>query len=713
MHVHQKKTFLMSPKYHFIYGLLLLLLLSACGNFKKGYKKYEKQEYEEAISYFKKVVVGKDALMANFYTAQSLRKSNRIREAESYYAKVYNKPILKAHSDDHVDDAKFYYGIVLKANGKYKEAQEQLQNYAQVGKNVPYVQRARKEIENIKKIEEILRTKTYYEIENCDALNSSAAEFSPIPFGDNQIIFSSSRKQGVFAGNGQNFTGLYAYRFDTDAECQGRIEPFAEYIHMPEVNEASATFSRDGMVMVFARGNTGKKKGNKNVKLFISNFENGTWTEPQIIEGVSSNDEKNYYGKPGKKSKTKAFVWDSCPAFSPDGKTLYFASDREYDDRNNRSRGGIDLFSASRNPDGSWGNVRNLGSDINTEGDDLFPYVSNDGRLFFASDGHPGLGGLDIFVATRQGGQTRVRNMGVPVNSKYDDLSLVFTSDSTGYFASNREKGKGDDDIYRFIDKTPKTKTIRYFLAFNTIAIETDKREQVLPKTRVRVLDKNERLIKEMISDSRGRTDTLSLGLNDEFVIIADHLTDKSPYLTARESFTMAGRQVPLEFLTKPETDTVFFVDMKLQKFEVQKTKFEVYVLYDFNKYNIRPDAAKVLDGVVTFLRDNPEVKVELGSHTDSRGTNFDNEILAQNRAQSAVDYIISKGINRNRITPQGYGEREPKVVNAELAEKYDFLKEGEVLTEKFIESFKDEERRELLHQLNRRTEIKITGVQY
>ncbi len=120
-----------------------------------------------------------------------------------------------------------------------------------------------------------------------------------------------------------------------------------------------------------------------------------------------------------------------------------------------------------------------------------------------------------------------------------------------------------------------------------------------------------------------------------------------------------------------------------------------------------------MLDGVVTFLRDNPEVKVELGSHTDSRGTNFDNEILAQNRAQAAVDYIISKGINRNRITPQGYGEREPKVVNTELADKYDFLKEGEILTEKFIESFKDEERRELLHQLNRRTEIKITGVQY
>jgi peptidoglycan-associated lipoprotein len=175
----------------------------------------------------------------------------------------------------------------------------------------------------------------------------------------------------------------------------------------------------------------------------------------------------------------------------------------------------------------------------------------------------------------------------------------------------------------------------------------------------------------------------------------------------------MAGKLIPQEFLEKEVTDTVMYVDLKLQRFENELTKFDISLLYDYNKWDIRPDAARVLDGVIQFLKDNPEVLIELGSHTDSRGSFTDNELLAQRRAQSAVDYIVSKGkFNRDKIAPKGYGENTPKTIDKDFSEKYEFVKEGDILTESFINTFKDEKRREILHQFNRRTEIRITGVE-
>ncbi len=697
---------------YLLISIIGISLLSACGSFKKGYDLYKKGYYDEAIPYFKKATTGKKSNLANFYIGQSYRKSNRLREAEPYYAKVYNKRLPKTHQEDHEDDAKFYYAMVLKSLGKYKEAREQFSNYLQLGRNVNYVQRAKQELENLDKVGEILNRKTYYNIQNCDGINTAAAEFAPVPYGD-KILFSSSRKEGVYKNSGLNYMGLYAYSFDDPNDCAGNAQLFHEDIYLEEVHEATAAFSRDGRTMIFARSNekNSQKKGkSKGVKLYITERVNGEWTTPRLLDGVSSNDEEAYYGKPSRNSEPKAFVWDSSPTFSPDGQTLYFSSDREYDDYKSRSQGRIDLFSAVKRRDGTWGNVRNLGPSINTAGDDMFPFVSNDGRLYFSSDGHPGLGGLDLYRAIRRSGKVDVKNLGTPVNSKFDDLSLVFTSDSTGYFSSNRESGKGDDDIYTFIDVTPKTKTATYFLTFKTIGIELDGSEQPLPKTRVRILDANEQVVKEFFSNEQGLTDTVKIDDNATFIVLGDHLGDQSQYLTARDNFTMAGKKVPYEELPEPENDIVILEELKLEKFEIEKTKFEVFILFDYDQWDIRPDASLVLDDIVTFLKDNPEVKVELGAHTDSRGTNFDNEILAQNRAQSSVDYIVSKGIEQSRIRPQGYGEEVPKIIDDELALKYD-LEEGAKLTERFINGFRDENKREELHQLNRRTEIRIIGV--
>ncbi|WP_051633059.1 OmpA family protein [Thermonema rossianum] len=701
---------------HFIaLCLLASFLMTACNSLKKAENLYLKGQYQLAIEQLQKTkaAAGKKAVLRNFYMAQSYRKSNRLHEALPYYEKIYNKPIPKLiDPDDHPDDAIFYYALALKNAGKYDQAKRQFESYVRQGKKVEYVKRAQTEIENIERLQRLIKEKSYYEVENCSGLNSPAAEFSVLPLSARELLVSAARKENIYAANGQPFTGLYKVVL-TDT-CEGTYQVFSPNLFTDGINEATATLSPDGKTLIFARGNPQQKKnakGQKNVKLFISEKVNGEWTPPRLLEGVSSNDEERYYGKQLPGSKPKAYAWDSSPAFSPDGERLYFASTREYDDFGNRNLGGSDLFYAIRLPDGSWGKVRHLGDEINTPGNEMFPVVSSDGKLYFASDGQPGFGQLDIFVATRSKGKITIRNLGAPVNSPYDDFAMTFDSDTTGYFSSNRPQGKGSDDIYRFIDRTPKTKIVRYYLAIRTLGIELNGTEQPLPNTRVRLLDKNEQLIQELYSNNRGWTDTLPVPENAEFIVLADLPEGKKQYLAAREFFTMAGRKIPQELLEKPETDTVLVFEVKLKAFEVNKTRFVYNILYDYNKWNIRPDAAAVLDRIVTFLRDNPNVTVELRSHTDSRGTYADNEILAQNRAQAAVDYIVSKGIDRERLKPSGYGEREPRVVDADLAARYPFLKEGDVLNDEFIYSFPDEATRELLHQLNRRTEIIITGV--
>lgn len=694
--------------------VLLISLISGCSAFKKGESAYVKGEYESAIRYLKKSRVGgKKATLRNFYLAQAYRKSNRLADALPYYEKIYNKPIPRfAEADDHPDDAVFFYALALKNAGKYQQAKQQLALYVRRGKKVEYIKRAQVEIENIDELERLLKEKTYYAVSNCDGLNTETAEFAVIPIEANQLIVSASRKERLYGVNGQPFTGLY--RVILTDSCSGTYQIFSPNIYLEGVNEAAAALSPDGKTLIFARGNAQQKRnvrGQKNVKLFISEKIGDEWTSPRLLEGVSSNDESRYYGRKQPNSKPQAYAWDSTPAFSPDGERLYFASTREYDDYGNRNLGGSDIFFATRLPDGSWGRVRHLGEEINTPGNEMFPIVAADGKLYFASDGHPGFGQLDLFVATRYQGKITIRNLGAPINSAFDDFGMVFVSDTTGYFCSNRPGGKGDDDIYAFIDLTPKTKIVRYYLTFRTLAVGLDGKERLMSDVRLRLMDKNEQLIHELFSNAQGRTDTLAIDENAEFIVLGEQVSGKKQFLTAREFFTMSGRKIPQELLQKPETDTVFVFDLRLQEFAINQTRFVYNILYDYNKWDIRPDAAVVLDRIVTFLRDNPEVTVELRSHTDSRGTYADNEILAQNRAQAAVDYIVSRGIDRERLQPSGYGEREPRVIDAELAIRYAFLKEGDVLNDALIYSFPDIETRELLHQLNRRTEIIITGL--
>lgn len=462
--------------------------------------------------------------------------------------------------------------------------------------------------------------------------------------------------------------GLYKIALGKDAgETQGTAELFNKEIFDPEANEGSPAFSPDGKTLIFARGNTGKKKGTADVDLYQSRNVNGQWTPPAILPINDS------------------LAWDGSPSFSRDGKTLYFASNRA------GGAGGIDLYRTNIDASGRFSKPVNMGRDINTAGDEMFPYVAEGGVLYFASDGHPGLGKLDLFSATRTQGIITIENLGLPFNSPQDDFGLVFYKDKDqGFFASNREGGKGDDDIYYFFkpkapdstiaQKDPmdplnpqnpnyiegKLKSVRYFLAGDVYDNSTN--PTPIDSAIVHILpDTSDTQITQLKTNAAGKFGTQPVEEGRSYVL----LVERKGFISKREPFSMNGRSIPPIFLTKAVTDTTFQVSIKLDRLELNKTFVLDNIYYDLNKYNIRPDAAIELDKLVQILKDNPTMNIELSSHTDARATDAYNMTLSQNRAESAIKYLNLKGIDAERLTAKGYGERQLIIPNAKTEEEH------------------------------------------
>ncbi|WP_026260612.1 OmpA family protein [Spirosoma luteum] len=653
-------------------ALGLAFALTGCNSalqaYKKGVRHFDAGEYNLALNQFQKASAGTiDAARLNYYTAESYRLSNRFGEAVPFYQKA-----IEANTTE--SDARFNYAYALKSQGNYAAALEQLQQFVA---NAPKttakatLNKAKQEVETLKAIGLIAKNKSLINLKNMGNLNSTGAEFAPVVRGED-LVFTASRKEQTYKNNGQPMLGLYKTKLPQNPDetgstvAAGTPELFSTNVFQGNVNEGTPTFTKDGKTMVFARGNNGKRKGGLDVDLFISRLgEGGAWNEPLRLPISDS------------------LAWDGSPAFSGDGKTLYFASNRA------GGAGGIDLYRTSIDASGRFSRPVNMGRDINTPGDEMFPYVGPDAKLYFASDGHPGLGKLDVFVATRSGGVTRVENMGQPINSPADDFGLIYTDPTSGYMASNRSGGKGDDDIYYFqegpvrdstvIVQTPPAsapKTVRYFIAGTVSANETP--VTPLDSAKVRILDDaTGQPVAEVITDQPGTFGKYPLQEGKDYTILAE----RKGYLTRREPFTMQGKSIPPVFLTKPVTDTTFNVAIVLDRATLNKTFVLDNIYYDLDKYNIRPDAADELDKLVTILKDNPTLKIELGSHTDARATDAYNQKLSQNRAKSAVEYIVSKGVDADRLTYKGYGETQLIVKNAKTEEE---------------------------HQRNRRTEFKI-----
>lgn len=623
-------------------------LLGSCAttsSMSKADKFFARGEYELAIPVYQGVIAkGKNADIANFYIGEAYRRSNRVEQSEPYYKAAIDGGVKNT-------DVGFRYAEALRATGQYAAAAAQFAAYASSGTNRILGARAETESKNALASKALATAKSKYDVLPVDVLNSAASDFGgTLMASTGELVFASGREGKKYLGNGENFNDLYAIKFDNAATMTGgTVRKLEGPFNSENKHEASATYTPDGKTMVFARSNDGSKKGYLSVDLWISYLKDGAWTEPVL---ANINDRT---------------ADDFSPAFAPDGTTLYFASGRI------SGQGGNDLYKATLGANGRFSPAENLGTAINTAGNDNFPGVGPDGTLYFASDGRPGLGRLDIFMVK----DGRTENLGPDVNSPADDFAPVPTGIDMGLFSSNRAGGKGSDDVYLFKKKPVKQVT---FYANGTVLEHDDKANTTTPVAGATVT----------LTGPAGQPITATSGPDGKFTAKLDSATNYSVLaerpgdFAARTTVSTVGRKPSQDQLPKLMNDIQIPLTLTLNKIIIARAIEVKDIFYDYNKFNIRPDAAIHLDTLVQTLVDNPKISIELSSHTDQRGKDAYNLKLSQQRAQSAVDYIVSKGIDKARITAKGYGETRPIIPTAKSEAEY---------------------------QRNRRTEFKVTRV--
>ncbi|HRK53819.1 MAG TPA: OmpA family protein [Cyclobacteriaceae bacterium] len=582
-------------------------------------------KYQNVINYYKSVLE-KDPnnSKANFYVAESYRLSNRIKESEPFYAKAKGREVNR-------DSVTLFYSQALKANGKYDEAKAQLEDLVVSTNDEDFKGRVQREIDGLNYIDELSKKHSYYKVKNLDAINTPLSEYSPA-YLNGELYFTASRDDSrIYLATGTPFTKLYKAQTSGANVDLSTLAPLPERINTPNVNDGCVTFSPDGRIMIFAKGNTGKRKGNPDVDLYMSRFRNGEWEEPRQIN-INQPDS-----------------WESTPAFGPDGRTLYFSSNRK------GGFGGLDIYTARMDSRGRFSRVRNMGPDINTSGNETFPYVSESNKLFIASDGHPGYGMLDMFEVKRVNGRNVVENLGQPMNSNSDDFGIFLFKPDRGFFTSNRDGGKGDDDIYTFVNEDPNLKVVNYYLEGITMTPKKDSTLEVLANTKVTLLDGRGEVMQDFVTGNDGKF-LFRVYENEDYTLVGE--TDG--YLVKRQPFTTKGKAIPLESLKELLTNVTLDTLMVLDKLEKNKIFVLNNIYFDLDKSDIRSDAAAELDKLVDLLTDNPEIKIELSSHTDSIASNSYNIQLSQRRAESTVAYLITKGIAPDRLVAKGYGEEKP-----------------------------------------------------
>ncbi len=628
---------------------LIIILNFSCVTTKTALKDFNNAEYFDAANKFEKSLKDGDA-KNSFLLAESLRKSNRLWQAGNFYSNAINYGIKN-------EIAYYYLVLSLKANNKYDEADSVISNYLLNAKDQSVIKLINKESIYINNLRNYPDT-SYYRVKNLTAINTKYAEYSP-SFSNDKLFFVSNRKsEKIYKGTGTPFTDLYEVKTRGANVDINSLKKLEDNINQEKVNEGSITFSSDGTYMIFAKGNNGKSSGRNNVDLYWSRFRRGGWTNPRLLNVNTSRS------------------WDSTPYLSKDGKTLYFASNRS------KGYGGTDIYKANVNRRGRWINIQNLGPEINTPGNELFPSVTEDGRLYFSSDNHEGFGGLDIFVASRRGGKITIKNPGKPLNSNGDDFGVNPYNPTRGFFTSNRDGGSGDDDIYTFVNNDPNLKIVNYTLKGTTLTPKNDNMDlSILGNSIVKLVDTNGQIIDETFTDENG-TFAFTVYGDENYVLIGE----KENYFSTRGEFTTIGKELDKSKLKDFITNVEFEKNLILDRIIVNKSIVLDNIYYDLDKADIREDAALELDKLVVILRDNPNISIELSSHTDDRASVEYNQDLSQRRAESAVYYILSKGITENRIIAKGYGESQLIIANAKSEEE---------------------------HQINRRTEFKVTSYEF
>lgn len=604
-----KKTLLI------ILMLPLSVQLSVAQNLKRANHLFEKRAYLNAAELY---------LNEEPKTQEILEKlgdcyyfNTKMKEAELYY-----KILLKTYEANVDPTYLFRYSQALKGTKNFTEADNWLQKYLRKKQMTP----AEKQ-ETLPFFEtlNIGNRKPY--IVHKVSVNSVFSDFGAAYFGD-KVIFASTRTNGkLYDWNNQPYLDLFQADLDENKDLTN-VVPFSANINT-EMHESNAVFTKDGKTMYFTRNNSdsGKKNRDKNkishLKIYKAQYVNNEWAN--IAELPFNSNEYSV----------------EHPALSPDEKELYFASDMP------GTIGSFDLFVSDINADGTYGIPKNLGPKINTEQREQFPFVSSANILYFASDGHFGMGGLDIFKSEiADGSFSKPTNLSDIINSNLDDFAFVIDEENEiGYFSSNREGGMGDDDIYRFSQKK----------IYEVHGLVQNKRTlELLPGTLVSLFNKNNELINK-INVAEDAAYSFEIESNKTYKLVGI----RKLYVPAEIEFSTGSKgdidkniQMLMELYTDVEKEIVV---------ENNKTQIKINpIFFDFDKWDIRKDAALELDNVVNIMKKYPDMAIEIGAHTDARGSDNYNINLSHKRAKSVLDYLTSQGILENKLKSVGYGESQP-----------------------------------------------------
>lgn len=647
-----------------VFIILLLISGSTLSAQKRkaaqAYASYEAGEYYDAIDLFKDTyskTKKSDKINRGeyiFMIAECYKLVNDPRSAETWY-----KLAVRQSSRP---EAQFYLALTLKKNGKYEQAIEELKQYKQVA---PSDTRADQELLACELSLEWQRNPEAYKVEELKDLNSRSSDYGAVVARDDYglVYFTSSREDAMgnktHGATGQGFSDIFESRLDKKSKWS---TPVPLDIINSEFEDGTPSISLDFKDLYFTRCEAGKRE-KKGCIIMMSSRSDGKWSTPVNIQLLADS------------------LVAAHPAISPDGQTLYFVSDIK------GGYGGKDIWLSTKSGD-SWSTPKNLGPDINTTGDELFPYVREDGTLYFSSDGLPGMGGLDIFKATQQpNGSWTVENMRSPINSSADDFGISFEGNSEKGILSSTRKGRQNDELYSF-EMPP--------LRFTITGLVKDE------ETDATIEGSTVQLIASDGSNLQAETDAagvfnFTLKQNIDYIFLAS----KQGYLNGKQRETTKGQDKSRDFMT---TIMLTAIDKPIEL---------PNIFYDFGKWDLRPESMVSLDKLVETLNDNANITIELMSHTDSRDTEEYNLDLSQKRAQAVVEYLIEKGIAADRLTPRGYGESTPKIVDAEIIEQSPFLRLGANLTEEYINTLSSEEQKEIAHQVNRRTEFQVLRTDY
>lgn len=584
-------------------------------------------------------------------------------------AEAWFNRAVRANYKDPV--AILYLADAMMANERYDAAFEQYQRYAE---KVPDDWRGPRGMASVEAALHLREEPEEFEVSAVRLFNSRADDFTPA-FADHRatsLIFASSRDDALGRDNdpwlGNKHTSFFITFQDRTGDWRRPVLLDEGPINT-EYNEGAPSINATATEMYFTRC-TRAEETDMGCRIFRARREGANWTNPQELQLTAD-----------------SLVTVGHPAISPDELRLYFASDMP------GSIGTMDIWMVERDsPNGEFGQAVNLGETINTQGDEMFPYVHEDGSLFFASNGHPGMGGLDIFRSEfTPDGYTSPVNLGPPINSAGDDFGIVFKPGlEQGFFSSNRGR-TGAYDLYSFY-----LAPVEFIISG---VVLDDSTQTAVRDASVQLVGSDGSLVQiETDRDGHFVFDESIVRENTSYEI----LVNKTGYFSGRASETTVGLDRSRTFELSIGIAPIPVVAVTLPD-----------ILYEFDSWELQTQFKDSLNGLVQTMRDNPNIVIELASHTDSRGTDEYNDTLSQRRARAVVDYLVEQGIESERLEAAGYGKRMPRVLQNTIRRNGYVFEAGTVLNERFIDGLDSEEAQEIAHQLNRRTEFTVIREDY